>query len=188
MLSLVLREVLRLSWGRLLHCTRQWSTCAPKLNVLQRASYHRFITSASKLSNFYAISFLHFWTVRKCNSIPLFSQKYVFFWSHHHKYFLSERLRLNTFYEYCKDLKPKLFYFPVHFKEQTLDHFSDKLTLKGFWQVWLRDNVLYKWAKMMLIIREDNRDNPTILNKNTVQQPIGEIIKTKPFEKPVSRS
>lgn len=138
--------------------------------------------------NFYAISFLHFWTVRKCNSIPLFSQKYVFFWSHHHKYFLSERLRLNTFYEYCKDLKPKLFYFPVHFKEQTLDHFSDKLTLKGFWQVWLRDNVLYKWAKMMLIIREDNRDNPTILNKNTVQQPIGEIIKTKPFEKPVSLS
>lgn len=82
--------------------------------------------------NFYAISFLHFWTVRKCNSIPLFSQKYVFFWSHHHKYFLSERLRLNTFYEYCKDLKPKLFYFPVHFSEQTLDHFSDKLTLKGF--------------------------------------------------------
>ena len=138
--------------------------------------------------NFYAISFLHFWTVRKCNSTPLFSQKYVFFWSHHHKYFLSERLRLNTFYEYCKDLKPKLFYFPVHFKEQTLDHFSDKLTLKGFWQVWLRDNVLYKWAKMMLIIREDNRDNPTILNKNTVQQPIGEIIKTKPFEKPVSLS
>ena len=138
--------------------------------------------------NFYAISFLHFWTVRKCNLIPLFSQKYVFFWSHHHKYFLSERLRLNTFYEYCKDLKPKLFYFPVHFKEQTLDHFSDKLTLKGFWQVWLRDNVLYKWAKMMLIIREDNRDNPTILNKNTVQQPIGEIIKTKPFEKPVSLS
>ena len=138
--------------------------------------------------NFYAISFLHFWTVRKCNSIPLFSQKYVFFWSHHHKYFLSERLRLHTFYEYCKDLKPKLFYFPVHFKEQTLDHFSDKLTLKGFWQVWLRDNVLYKWAKMMLIIREDNRDNPTILNKNTVQQPIGEIIKTKPFEKPVSLS
>ena len=138
--------------------------------------------------NFYAISFLHFWTVRKCNSIALFSQKYVFFWSHHHKYFLSERLRLNTFYEYCKDLKPKLFYFPVHFKEQTLDHFSDKLTLKGFWQVWLRDNVLYKWAKMMLIIREDNRDNPTILNKNTVQQPIGEIIKTKPFEKPVSLS
>lgn len=138
--------------------------------------------------NFYAISFLHFWTVRKCNSIPLFSQKYVFFWSHHHKYFLSERLRLNTFYEYCKDLKPKLFYFPVHFKEQTLDHFSDKLTLKGFWQVWLRDNVLYKWAKMMLIIREDNRDNPTILNKNTVQQPIGEIIKTKPFEKPVPLS
>lgn len=138
--------------------------------------------------NFYAISFLHFWTVRKCNSIPLFSQKYVFFWSHHHKYFLSKRLRLNTFYEYCKDLKPKLFYFPVHFKEQTLDHFSDKLTLKGFWQVWLRDNVLYKWAKMMLIIREDNRDNPTILNKNTVQQPIGEIIKTKPFEKPVSLS
>ena len=138
--------------------------------------------------NFYAISFLHFWTVRKCNSIPLFSQKYVFFWSHHHKYFLSERLRLNTFYEYCKDLKPKLFYFPVHFKEQTLDHFSDKLTLKGFWQVWLRDNVLYKWAKMMLIIREDNKDNPTILNKNTVQQPIGEIIKTKPFEKPVSLS
>ena len=138
--------------------------------------------------NFYAISFLHFWTVRKCNSIALFSQKYVFFWSHHHKYFLSERLRLNTFYEYCKDLKPKLFYFPVHFKEQTLDHFSDKLTLKGFWQVWLRDNVLYKWAKMMLIIREDNRDNPTILNNNTVQQPIGEIIKTKPFEKPVSLS
>lgn len=138
--------------------------------------------------NFYAISFLHFWTVRKCNSIPLFSQKYVFFWSHHHKYFLSERLRLNTFYEYCKDLKPKLFYFPVHFKEQTLDHFSDKLTLKGFWQVWLRDNVLYKWAKMMLIIREDNKDNPTILNKNTVQQPIGEIIKTKPFEKPVPLS
>lgn len=138
--------------------------------------------------NFYAISFLHFWTVRKGNSTPLFSHKYVFFWSHHHKYFLSERLRLNAFYEYCKDLKPKLFYFPVHFREQTLDHFSDKLTLKGFWQVWLRDNVLYKWAKMMLIIREDNRDNPTILNKNTVQQPIGEIIKTKPFEKPVSLS
>ena len=138
--------------------------------------------------NFYAISFVHFWTVRKCNSTPLFSQKYVFFWSHHHKYFLSERLRLNTFYEYCKDLKPKLFCFPVHFSEQTLDHFSDKLTLKGFWQVWLRDNVLYKWAKMMLIIREDNKDNPTILNKNTVQQPIGEIIKTKPFEKPVSLS
>ena len=138
--------------------------------------------------NFYAISFVHFWTVRKCNSTPLFSQKYVFFWSHHHKYFLSERLRLNTFYEYCKDLKPKLFCFPVHFSEQTLDHFSDKLTLKGFWQVWLRDNVLYKWAKMMLIIREDNRDNPTILNKNTVQQPIGEIIKTKPFEKPVPLS
>lgn len=40
----------------------------------------------------------------------------------------------------------------------------------------------------MLIIREDNRDNPTILNKNTVQQPIGEIIKTKPFEKPVPLS
>ena len=138
--------------------------------------------------NFYAISFVHFWTVRKCNSTPLFSQKYVFFWSHHHKYFLSERLRLNTFYEYCKDLKPKLFCFPVHFSEQTLDHFSDKLTLKGFWQVWLRDNVLYKWAKMMLIIREDNKDNPTILNKNTVQQPIGEIIKTKPFEKPVPLS
>ena len=50
MVSLVLREVLCLFWGRLLHCTRQWSTCAPKLNVLQRASYHRFITSASKLS------------------------------------------------------------------------------------------------------------------------------------------
>ena len=97
--------------------------------------------------NFYAISFVHFFTVRKCNSIPLFSQKYVFFWSHHHKYFLSERLRLNTFYEYCKDLKPKLFYFPVHFSEQTLDHFSDKLTLKGFWQVWLRDNFLFKMSK-----------------------------------------
>lgn len=41
----------------------------------------------------------------------------------------------------------------------------------------------------MLIIREDNKDNPTILNKNTVQQqPIGEIIKTKPFEKPVPLS
>ena len=138
--------------------------------------------------NFHAISFVHFCTVRKCNSTPLFSQKYVLFWSHHHKYFLSERLRLNTFYEYYKDLKPKLFYFPVHFGEQTLDHFSDKLTLKGFWQVWLRDNVLYKWAKMMLIIREDNRDNPTILNKNTAQQPLGEIIKTKPFEKPVPLS
>ena len=50
----------------------------------------------------------------------------------HHKYFLSERLRLNAFYEYCKDLKPKLFCFPVHFGEQTLDHFSDKLTPKGF--------------------------------------------------------
>ena len=138
--------------------------------------------------NFYAISFVHFGTVRKCNSIPLFSQKHVFFWSHHHIYFLSERLRLSTFYEYYKDLKPKLLYFPVHFSEQTLDHFSDKLTLKGFWQVWLRDNVLYKWAKMMLIICEDNQDNPTILNKNTVQQPIGEIIKTKPFEKPVPLS
>lgn len=74
-------------------------------------------------------------------------------------------------------MKAKLFYFPIHFGEQTSDYFSDKLTPRVSDRSGFETTFWTNEQNNANFISEDNKDNGTILNKNTVQPTIGEAFR-----------